>query len=404
MMQSEARVTVAIPTCNRAELLRSGLKSVLEQDYPSFRVLVLDNASSDHTEAVVKSFGDPRLCHVRNENNIGLFRNWNRAIELNSSPYLTILQDDDGLLPGFISESAGALDAHSSAGFSFVQTTCVDANGSALNGIDASHVSDPTPEGLMKGSEYLHRIVAGRKMIIRSSGVMMRSAAIEAVGPFDAPHSYRSMDLNLYLRLAAKFDMVSIKAELAVSRFHEEQDSQSHYHASGGTGALATMAERMDAVAHLLRSERADDAAYRQWLAERLSFMSMVRSQLTAELLPDLNLGWSERIDLASREITSLVPAGESFILVDEAALPTESLGDRHAIPFLEREGEYWGAPSDDATAIRELERGRQAGAKQIVIAWPAFWWLDYYAGLREHLYSRYPVLRSNSRIIAFRL
>src|SRR5687768_1900259 len=106
----ETKVTVAIPTYNRSQLLKISLKSVLAQDYPDLRVVVLDNASPDDTEAVVKSFADPRVAYIRNETNIGMVSNWNRAIEVNSSPYLSIFLDDDVMLPGFIRESAQLLD------------------------------------------------------------------------------------------------------------------------------------------------------------------------------------------------------------------------------------------------------------------------------------------------------
>ena len=86
------------------------------------------------------------------------------------------------------------------------------------------------------------------------------------------------------------------------------------------------------------------------------------------------------RIQLAARDLAALIPAGESFILVDHEQLREYLTFGRHAIPFLEREGQYWGPPADDLTAIRELDGLRLAGAKLIVFAWPAFWWLDFYS------------------------
>ena len=70
----------------------------------------------------------------------------------------------------------------------------------------------------------------------------------------------------------------------------------------------------------------------------------------------------------------------------------------------LERNGVYWGPPSDDATAIRELDRLRQNGAQFIVFAWTAFWYLNYYAGLRAHLRSNYRCLIENDHIVCFDL
>ncbi len=397
-MIPETKVTIAIPTYNRANLLKTSLKSVLAQDYPDFSVVVIDNASSDDTEAVVRSFADSRVTYVRNETNIGLFRNWNRAIELNSSPYLSIVQDDDELLPGFIHESVLALDNHPNAALSVAGIRAIDINGAKVLLPD-----DVPPEGLMAGLEYLHGIVAGRNWPIHPTAVMMRSSALAEVGPFDTPHSKFGIDFNLYFRLAARFEIIFIPRELALIRYHEAQDTQLHI-TPGGTAPLAVIAERTDAIAYLLQSVRAEDASYRQWLAERLLHLNMRRSEMTAELIPTLNLSWAERLQIATEEIATLIPPGESFILVDENQWGCEVLPGFHILPFLERDGQYWGSPPDDETAIRELERMRQSGANFMVIGWPAFWWFDYYSELRDYLSKKFRCVRSNSRIMVFDL
>ncbi len=63
--------------------------------------------------------------------------------------------------------------------------------------------------------------------------------------------------------------------------------------------------------------------------------------------------------------------------------------GDRRFLPFLEKQGAYWGSPPDDTTAIVELERMRQGEARFIAFAWPAFWWLDHYGKFQEYLRSQ---------------
>jgi hypothetical protein len=103
-------------------------------------------------------------------------------------------------------------------------------------------------------------------------------------------------------------------------------------------------------------------------------------------------------------EITNLIPPGCSFILVDEAQLPNEAFAGRRPIPFLEKDGQYWGTPADDETAIREFERLRQAGASFIVFAPPAFWWLDYYSAFHQHLQSQHRCLLWNDSLVIFDL
>ena len=112
---------------------------------------------------------------------------------------------------------------------------------------------------------------------------------------------------------------------------------------------------------------------------------------------------WNARLYRAVREIADLVQAGQSLIVVDED-LRGAIGNDREAIPFLERDGQYWGPPADDDTAIRELERLRQPGVSFIVFAWPAFWWLDHYADFRRYLESRFVCTLRNERMVVFDL
>ena len=98
------------------------------------------------------------------------------------------------------------------------------------------------------------------------------------------------------------------------------------------------------------------------------------------------------------------VPPGERFILVDQEQFGNEISTGHCAIPFLERDGKYWGPPPDDVTAIHELERLRKSGANFIVFGWPAFWWLDYYAEMHHYLRSKYNCVLKNDRLVIFDL
>ncbi len=110
---------------------------------------------------------------------------------------------------------------------------------------------------------------------------------------------------------------------------------------------------------------------------------------------------WSQKLKATWADLDRLIPADCLFILVDDSQLER---GKRRFLPFLEKEGKYWGAPPDDTTAIAELERMRQGGAGFIAFAWPAFWWLDHYGKFQEYLRSQFPCILENERLVVFEL
>jgi hypothetical protein len=100
----------------------------------------------------------------------------------------------------------------------------------------------------------------------------------------------------------------------------------------------------------------------------------------------------------------SIVPPHESFILVDDGLFGLEVIPGRSGLPFLERDGTYWGAPPDDATAISELERMRESGSAFMIFSWPSFWWLEVYSGFHRYLRSKFRCVHEDDCLIVFDL
>ncbi|MBI2834928.1 MAG: exostosin family protein [Acidobacteria bacterium] len=117
---------------------------------------------------------------------------------------------------------------------------------------------------------------------------------------------------------------------------------------------------------------------------------------------------WMEAIEAATRELTSSMQ-DEIVMLVDDAQLPMRERSDTGAARrvhwFLEKNGQYFGPPADDQTAIEELEREkRKFGAHFLAIAFPAFWWLQHYVGFAAYLRRTYACVRENELLVIFDL
>jgi len=89
------------------------------------------------------------------------------------------------------------------------------------------------------------------------------------------------------------------------------------------------------------------------------------------------------------REISTAVPRGKRFVLIDNDELRSLFGPPAAPIPFLERNGEYWGPPANDDAAIQELEQLRRNNVNHVVVASTAFWWLEHYTGFLAFLESQ---------------
>ena len=94
------RFNIVIPTRERADVLGKCLATVLAEDDPDLRVIVSDNCSEDLTRDVVSAFADERVCYVRTGRRVSMTENWEFALSHVNDGWVSVLGDDDGLVPG----------------------------------------------------------------------------------------------------------------------------------------------------------------------------------------------------------------------------------------------------------------------------------------------------------------
>lgn len=92
-----ACVSVVIPCFEQGHFLREAIESVLRQTHPHYEILVIDDASPDMTEQVVRQY--PAIRYVRHATNRGLGAARNTGIRLSTGTFLVFLDADDRLLP-----------------------------------------------------------------------------------------------------------------------------------------------------------------------------------------------------------------------------------------------------------------------------------------------------------------
>jgi len=398
MPQAKPRISIVIPTYNRVELLKLSLESALMQDDPLLDIVVLDNHSDDGTQDFMREQSDPRISYVRNDSNIGLFRNFQKAIHAARGKFITLLQDDDVLQPGFARHCTNELEGNASLAMVIVNAVGID-----INGHEVQLPEDPPPSGTMSGLDYLENMVDGKNWVIHMSGVMMRRELVLQHGNFDNPHSSSLIDVNLYFRLASQHSFMFLPKNLVNVRIHEDRTTTTQFNAKDNVGPMAILSDRIDAVALLLDTDRARSDNYRKRLTERLLHLNVRRSDATDHVLKQCNLSWEQEVLAAGTELMNAIPDGSTFILVDDEIWRHNLPKTLNAIPFLERDGQHDGVASCDQSAIAELIRLRDKGAKYLVVARPGLWWLDYYSGFRKFLNDNCHLEVVNSRLRVYK-
>jgi glycosyltransferase involved in cell wall biosynthesis len=130
---NSSKVSILLPTHNRATLLPDALRSALAQTYTDLEILVLDNASADNTPDIVAAFqSDPRVRSLRHAQDLGITGNWRAGIEAATGDFFCLLHDDDTLEPEFVTALLTPLLADESLALAFSDHRCMDAQGQTL--------------------------------------------------------------------------------------------------------------------------------------------------------------------------------------------------------------------------------------------------------------------------------
>jgi glycosyltransferase involved in cell wall biosynthesis len=109
----QPKVTIAIPTYKRADLLKETIDSAINQKgYENYDILVVDNDPERGcaTEQLMLSYNNQKISYYKNSENIGMAGNFNRLFELAVGDYVVMLHDDDLILSSFLSECMDFVD------------------------------------------------------------------------------------------------------------------------------------------------------------------------------------------------------------------------------------------------------------------------------------------------------
>lgn len=189
-------ISVIVTAYNYAHLLPRALESVLQnQDYPNIEVLVMDDASEDDTETLMRRYtADSRIRYIRQPQNLGAARNANAGLRAACGAYLSLLSADNLMYPGFLSTLYAAHAQHPEIDIAYGTNhswRVIDGEMSVWE-----HLPVAYSEGV---NEFAELLTAG--CYISLEAALMKRECLEACGVLD--ETILAADLELLVRFAA---------------------------------------------------------------------------------------------------------------------------------------------------------------------------------------------------------
>jgi len=234
------RVSVVIPTYNRAHFLAEAIESVLAQTFRDWEMIVVDDGSTDDTPRVVERYGG-QLTYLR-QPHLGTSAGRNAGIARARGQFVAFLDDDDVWLPGKLAAQLEVFERYPQAGIVGCGESLMDPSGRVYYECPAK------PQVTYK------ELVVRYPVMGYTTGALVRKVCFERAGGFD-PGFPRYQDWETWLRIIRHYEIRNVERPLIRLRIHD------------GPRPNADLATRLDCHRRMIERHAEDPADRRKALA-----------------------------------------------------------------------------------------------------------------------------------------
>lgn len=206
---SAPKVTVLMTVCNAEKYLRQAIESVLNQTFTDFELLITDDASTDSSPEIIRSYQDPRIRVIRNSTNRGVAYSRKEALELARGEYVAVLDADDVAFKERLQVQVDYLDANADIHLVGSAYEVIDENGN----VECTQTV-PTDPLTIRWNLLFGNCIA------HSTAMFRRATALE-IGGYDE-QVFAGEDFDLWVRFAAHSKIAQLDRPLARWRRHRQ--------------------------------------------------------------------------------------------------------------------------------------------------------------------------------------
>ena len=221
MNKKTPMVSIILPTYNwREERIRKAIESVLNQTYKDFELIIINDASTNNVEDIIKEYEkkDDRVVYIKNEKNLKLTKTLNKWIDIAKWKYIA-RQDDDDIWQDKekLWKQIAFLDAHED--YWLIWTNCIimDQDENEMYSFNRPRTDKEIRENMMVWNWIVH------------STIVMRKTALEKAWWYYNPDWNYMEDYELWLRMWQVCKMYNITDSYIKYRVNRKSVTISHY-------------------------------------------------------------------------------------------------------------------------------------------------------------------------------
>ena len=265
----DPRVSVIIPTYNRADLLPRAVNSVLSQTFTDHEIIIVDDCSSDNTQEMIATLPDPRINPIRHDQNRGQSATINTGIANARGEYIAFLDDDDEWLPAKLEGQVPILDSspHSVGLVYGWMDRIQDSTGRLF----------PIYRNTIEGNIFENSLalnIPGPTIVL-----LVRTSVAREVGGYDKRLT-RYNDADFICRVAQRYEVTVLPEVVAIAHFEHEHEQMGHDTPQNLSAAADFLATHMTRFA----AELDERPRARATLFRRLTGVEILRGNRRAAL------------------------------------------------------------------------------------------------------------------------
>lgn len=208
------KVSILMPVYNAEQYLAQALESIIYQDFKDWELILINDGSTDTSDAIIRQYEDERIYYIINEQNLGLIKTLNKGIHYCHGKYIARMDADDIAVADRLGRQVDFLNSHSDYLMCGTNAIVVDSNGRKTGSIKNLPDNDMLQVNLLFSVPFIHPTVMVHREVLQHN-------------QYDEAYKHIE-DYELWYRIAKLGKIANIDRNLLAYRWHDTNVSVVH--------------------------------------------------------------------------------------------------------------------------------------------------------------------------------